>query len=155
MKHSVYDFRGSDDDPGELYVIEEKPVVVNHSGTALMPEKLKFPSSGRLHVEDELGFVGDVVTLEKFCQMHGIEYPAQKFKYEIKPASPDEAGLFFSQHPAEDERLGCIGHVRMDFGKNGNEFCHPQRFRSTSYSGMALHSSPQGKTAHPQNNPER
>ena len=120
----AYDFRGSDDDPGELYVIEEKPVVVNHSGTALMPEKLEFPSSGRLHVEDELGFVGDVATLEKFCQMHGIEYPAQKMKYEIKPASPDEAGLFFSQHPSEDERLGCIGHVRMDFGKSGNEFWH-------------------------------
>ena len=38
----AYDFRGSDDDPGELYVIEEKPVVVNHSGTALMPEKLEY-----------------------------------------------------------------------------------------------------------------
>ena len=37
----AYDFRGSDDDPGELYVIEEKPVVVNHSGTVLMPEKLE------------------------------------------------------------------------------------------------------------------
>lgn len=120
----AYDFRGSDDDPGELYVIEEKQVVVNHSGTALMPEKLEFPSTGRLYVEDELGFVGDVATLEKFCQIHGIEYPAPKFIYEIKPASPDEAGVFFSQHPAEDERLGCIGHVRMDFGKNGNEFWH-------------------------------
>ena len=120
----AYDFRGSDDDPGELYVIEEKPVVVNHSGTALMPEKLEFPSSGRLHVEDELGFVGDVATLEKFCQMHGIEYPAQKFKYEIKPASPDEAGLFFAMASEKDAELGCIGHVRMDFGKRGTEFWH-------------------------------
>lgn len=120
----AYDFRGSDDDPGELCVIEEKPVVVNHSGTALMPEKLEFPGSGRLHVEDELGFVGDSLTLEQFCQKHGLEYPAQKFKYEIRPASPDEAGLFFSQHPTEDERLGCIGHVRMDFGRSGNEFWH-------------------------------
>ena len=45
-------------------------------------------------------------------------------KYEIRPASSEEAGLFYAQHPAEDERLGCIGHIRMDFGRNGNEFWH-------------------------------
>ena len=42
----------------------------------------------------------------------------------IRPARPDEAGLFYAQHPSEDERLGAIGHVRMDFGKSGNEFWH-------------------------------
>ena len=45
-------------------------------------------------------------------------------KFEIRPASSEEAGLFYAQHPAEDERLGCIGHIRMDFGRNGNEFWH-------------------------------
>lgn len=45
-------------------------------------------------------------------------------KYEIRPASSEEAGLFYAQLPAEDERLGCIGHIRMDFGRNGNEFWH-------------------------------
>lgn len=45
-------------------------------------------------------------------------------QFNIHPACPDEAGLFYAQHPAEDERLGTIGHVRMDFGKSGNEFWH-------------------------------
>ena len=120
----AYDFRGSDDDPGELCVIEERIVVVNHSGTALLPEKLEFPAAGRLHVGDELGFIGGGITLEQFCQMHGLEYPAPKFKYEIRPASPDEAGLFFALPSEQDAELGCIGHVRMDFGKRGNEFWH-------------------------------
>ena len=44
--------------------------------------------------------------------------------FEIRPASAEEAGLFYAQHPAEDERLGCIGHIRMDFGRSGNEFWH-------------------------------
>ena len=120
----AYDFRGSDDDPGELYVIEEREVVVNHSGTVLLPEKLEFPKSGRLDAEDALGFVGDSLTLDQFCQKHGIECPAPYFKYEIKPASPDEAGLFFAMPSEKDTELGCIGHVRMDFGKSGNEFWH-------------------------------
>lgn len=45
-------------------------------------------------------------------------------QFHICPARPDEAGLFYAQHPSEDEQLGTIGHVRMDFGKSGNEFWH-------------------------------
>lgn len=45
-------------------------------------------------------------------------------QFHIRPARPDEAGLFYAQHPSEDEQLGTIGHVRMDFGKSGNEFWH-------------------------------
>ena len=42
-----YDFRGTGDAPGELRFIEES-VVVNHSGSILMPEKLELPASGQL-----------------------------------------------------------------------------------------------------------
>ena len=45
-------------------------------------------------------------------------------KYEIRPASPDEAGLFFAMPSEKDAELGCIGHVRMDFGRHGKEFWH-------------------------------
>ena len=34
------------------------------------------------------------------------------------------AGLFYTPHPEEDKRLGTVGHVRMDFGRSGNEFWH-------------------------------
>ena len=53
-----------------------------------------------------------------------IKNEVNSHTFEIRPASPEEAGLFYAQHPAEDERLGCIGHIRMDFGRSGNEFWH-------------------------------
>ena len=31
---------------------------------------------------------------------------------------------FYTPHPEEDKRLGTVGHVRMDFGRSGNEFWH-------------------------------
>ena len=45
-------------------------------------------------------------------------------RFYIRPARPDEAGLFYARHPSEDERLGAIDHVRMEFGRSGNEFWH-------------------------------
>lgn len=42
----------------------------------------------------------------------------------IRPARPDEAGLFYTPHPEEDKRRGTIDHIRMDFGCSGNEFWH-------------------------------
>ena len=42
----------------------------------------------------------------------------------IRPARPEEAGLFYTPHPEEDKRLGTVGHVRMDFGRSRNEFWH-------------------------------
>ena len=100
-----YDIRGSDDDPGELCYMEEN-VVVNHAGSVLMPEKLAMPKSGRLDVRDELGFLdeGDM-TLREFCEAHQIPYPAENMKFHIRPARPDEAGLFFTQNGAEDKPL--------------------------------------------------
>ena len=40
-----------------------------------------------------------------------IEYP-----FALRPASIEEAGLFYSQmDEAEDAVLGTVGHIRMDF----------------------------------------
>ena len=119
-----YDFRGSDDDPGELCYIE-KSVMVNHAGSVLMPEKLDIPESGWLDARDEFGFLDESnMTLREFCEIHQLQYPTEEEKFHVRPARPDEAGLFYAQLPAEDERLGAIGHVRMDFGRSGNEFWH-------------------------------
>ena len=45
-------------------------------------------------------------------------------QFHIRPARPEEAGLFYAQHPEEDKCLGAVGCVRMDFGRSGNEFWH-------------------------------
>ena len=101
-----YDIRGSDDDPGALCYME-KNVVVNHAGSVLMPEKLAIPKSGRLDVRDELGFLDEgSMTLREFCEAHQLPYPTENMKFHIRPARPEEAGLFYTPHPEEDKRLG-------------------------------------------------
>ena len=48
-------------------------------------------------------------------------------------------GLIYAQHPEEDKRLGAVGHVRMDFGRSGNEFWHtwwprgPEKLNSPAF----------------------
>ena len=119
-----YDFRGSDDDPGELCYIEES-VIVNHAGSVLMPEKLELPESGRLDTREEIGFLdeGDM-TLHEFCEVHGLPYPAEKMKFHIRPAR-DEAGLFFTQNGAEDKPL--VGRVTYANG-DAQEFTDADEF---------------------------
>lgn len=51
--------------------------------------------------------------------------PAQqsKLNIQLRPASVEEAGLFYSQmEEGEDQALGTVGHMRMDFGQGGQEF---------------------------------
>ncbi len=43
-------------------------------------------------------------------------------KYSIRPLAESEKELFFAMKPEEDAAHGCIGHLRMDFGRNGTEF---------------------------------
>lgn len=44
---------------------------------------------------------------------------------QLRPASIEEAGLFYSQVEEErDLQAGTVGHVRMDFGHGGREFWH-------------------------------
>ena len=118
-----YDFRGSDNDPGKLNYVELR-VGVNHSGAVLLPEELDLKGKDYRRVRGQINFLGSRMTLETFCKVHQLPYPAEEEKYHIRPARPDEAGLFYTPHPEEDKRLGTVGHVRMDFGRSGNEFWH-------------------------------
>ena len=43
--------------------------------------------------------------------------------FDLRPASVEEAGLFYS-NDERDEALGTVGHLRMDFGSGGKEFHH-------------------------------
>lgn len=60
-------------------------------------------------------------------------------KYIIRPAFPEEAGLFYALPSEQDEELGTIGHVRIDFGRSGTEFWHtwhprgPQELNSPEF----------------------
>ncbi len=60
-------------------------------------------------------------------------------KYDIRPASVEESSLFYAQPPEQDAELGCIGHVRIDFGGSGKQFWHtwhprgPEELNSPSF----------------------
>ena len=54
----AYDLRGSDYDPGDPIIVEEK-VVVNHAGTVILGEPLELGEDGRLNIEEDLNFSGD------------------------------------------------------------------------------------------------
>ena len=43
--------------------------------------------------------------------------------FDLRPASVEEAGLFYS-NDERDEALGTVGHLRMDFGSGGKGFHH-------------------------------
>lgn len=47
---------------------------------------------------------------------------SEKHSYALRPASPEEAGLFYALDPEKGAELGDIGHLRMDFGRSGKQF---------------------------------
>ena len=62
--------------------------------------------------------------LETFCEEYDLAYPDNPIKFEMRPATPEEAGLFYALPPEQDEELGTVGQVRIDFGHSGGEFRH-------------------------------
>ena len=135
----VYDLRGSDNDPGSPCTLEIL-VVVNHAGSIVVPEPISFPDNQDYReIGDALDFLGDEITLTEFCKQYGLKTPP---KYKLRPASREEAGLFYSQVEEErDLQAGTVGHVRMDFGSSGKGFHHSwwphngDRFNTDEFKG--------------------
>ncbi|ACL20450.1 hypothetical protein Dhaf_2422 [Desulfitobacterium hafniense DCB-2] len=116
-----YDLSSSARNPG-IPVRLQDSASANHAGTILSPTALKKPDTAFRRMDSKLNFFGECMTLSKFCDVHGLDFPADHRKYAPRPASPEEAGIFYALTPEQDAELGAIGHVRMDFGASGNEF---------------------------------
>lgn len=67
-----YDVRGSDDDPGALCVMENH-VMVNHAGTVIGVVDYQLEKSGYKVIGEGINFLGDEITLDEFCKLHGVE----------------------------------------------------------------------------------
>ena len=119
-----YDLRGAPRHPERPVTLEDK-VGIDYAGTVLSPTPLKREGTKTRRLKDPV-FTQEEITLEEFCQENNLEYPADTRKYIPRPASPDEdkAGLFFALGAEKDSELGCIGHVRIDFGRDGDGFYH-------------------------------
>ena len=157
-----YDMRGTDSDPGAHAALVDY-TSYDHSGTVLSPKPLKRPATKARRIGKGDYFLhGETMDLETFCGEYGLDVPDNPIKFEMRPASPDEAGLFYTLPPERDaigaptanqrsvcggERRkernraefspsggngaggvssdeGTVGHVQIDFGRDGDEFRH-------------------------------
>ena len=114
-----YDIRGTDRDPNKKVSLEDH-VSVNHAGSVLSPVPLKKDETKARQIRGQFFLHGEEMDLETFCGEHDLEYPADTRKYILRPASKEEAGLFYSQMEPEQDAAECtVGHLRMDFGGGG------------------------------------
>lgn len=118
-----YDLCGIDRAPSSPYILVDQTDKY-HTGSVLSRQPLKNDSVQRRLGEDDFRLTGKFVSLKVFCEDEKITAPEVPFRYLLRPASPEDAGLFYAQTPERDEELGAIGHVRIDFGRGGKEFYH-------------------------------
>ena len=115
-----YDLRGTarhPDEPHALVNVAEE----NHAGSILSYLPLKNGRSQYRLVKDMFQMTGTYPTLAEFCAEEKIRCPETPIRHLMRPASPEEAGLFYAQTPERDKELGAVGHVRIDFGHGGME----------------------------------
>ena len=66
----------------------------------------------------------------------------QARNFDLRPASVEEAGLFYTAEN-QDTELGTVGHLRMDFDSGGKGFYHTwwphngDRFNTPEFQGGA------------------
>ena len=119
-----YDLRGNDEDPNDPTTVEDR-VAINHAGSVIFPKPLdlrEIDEAGTHYrsIGEGLNFLDEEITLEKFCREYEIPFPERKPRYELKPIAPDELRLL--GHDSEQTEPYAVGYVRIDFGRNGNEF---------------------------------
>ena len=111
-----YDLSGTDRNPDKPATLEDK-AVWGRIGTVLSPAPLKRETTLTRRIKDSFHLHGELLDLAGFCEKHQLEQPSDPRKLILRPASHQEAGLFYSQVEAEeDAAAGTIGHVRLDFG---------------------------------------
>lgn len=120
---SRYDLCGTVRDPYTPYALVDQ-ARDHFVASILSPLTLKKEGTQKRLVKDRFELVCMGLTLAKFCADRGIPQPETPLRHQFRPASPEEAGLFYALPPEKDEELGAIGHVRMDFGHSGEEFWH-------------------------------
>lgn len=118
-----YDLRGTDQKPNQPVKLTDTALIY-HTGTVLSPQPLKRSSTLERRVTDLVFPYEGLLTLAEFCRKQNLPCPQDPRKYILRPASPEEAGLFYALPPERDEDLGAIGHVRIDFGGSGKNFHH-------------------------------
>lgn len=119
-KWYCYDLRGTARHPDEPYALFDLAEDC-HTGSVLSYLPLKSGRSVKRLVKNMFQLTGTSHTLAEFCENERIQCPETPIRNMLRPASPEEAGLFYAQTPERNEELGALGHIRIDFGHNGRE----------------------------------
>ena len=118
-----YDLRGTSRAPHSPYSMVDHADKF-HTGSVLSLLPLKSERTQSRLVKDQFRLTQEFVSLKTFCAERNITAPEIPFRHQMRPATPEEAGLFYALPPEKDEELGTIGHLRIDFGRDGDEFWH-------------------------------
>lgn len=105
-----YDLRGTHKSPSTQTTLVDHAADY-HAGTVLSPIPLKHEGTASRRVNGTFYLLGEELTLEQFCEEHDLAYPQDNREFVLRPASLDEAGLFYSEEKL-DEALGSEGEPR-------------------------------------------
>ncbi len=109
-----YDLTGTDREPDKPVTLEDR-MPWNRTGTVLSPVPLKRKNTLTRQIKNRFSLHEELLDLAGFCKKNHLSCPQDPRKYVLRPASHDEAGLFYSQME-EDAAQATVGHLRMDFG---------------------------------------
>ena len=109
-----YDLTGTDREPNKPVTLEDR-MPWNRIGTVLSPVPLKRKNTLTRQIKNRFSLHEELLDLAGFCEKNHLPCPQDPRKYVLRPASRDEAGLFYSQME-EDAAQATVGHLRMDFG---------------------------------------
>ena len=109
-----YDLTGTDREPDKPVTLEDR-MPWNRTGTVLSPVPLKRKNTLTRQIKNRFSLHEELLDLAGFCEKNHLSCPQDPRKYVLRPASHDEAGLFYSQME-EDAAQATVGHLRMDFG---------------------------------------
>ena len=109
-----YDLTGTDREPDKPVTLEDR-MPWNRTGSVLSPVPLKRKNTLTRQIKNRFSLHEELLDLAGFCEKNHLSCPQDPRKYVLRPASHDEAGLFYSQME-EDAAQATVGHLRMDFG---------------------------------------
>ena len=98
-----YDLRGTARHPNEPHALVEH-TEENYVGSILSHLPLKKERSQFRLVKDRFQMTGTNPTLADFCAKENIPCPETPLRHLLRPASPEEAGLFYALPPERDRK---------------------------------------------------
>lgn len=116
-----YELRHADEDWGEPITLS-RSILVNYYGTVLTREPFQLPVEGWIPLaSDSLSFQdGGCRTLAEFQQKYPISEKNVIDFYSVNDETLHD--LYFSRGEEQDKAVGCVGHLRGDFGSGGKQF---------------------------------